>query len=319
MSPASYWCAARLRNGFSVALCYTQLVRRLIINADDFGLTKGVDRGIARGHEEGLITSTTLMANAGAFGDAVEAVAKLNGTSRRFSIGCHVVLMDGEPLLAADHVGSLLGEGGRFRDSLLAFAGQSLRGRLKAEEIEAEASAQMRKIASAGIRLSHFDAHKHAHMFPAVLKPLLRAARSCGVGAVRNPFAPLKPLAFAHLARRPHLWKRYSEVRVLRGWERQFRELVAREGMATTDGTFGIVVTGALDLALFEAIVGCMPEGTWEFCCHPGYNDDDLGRVRTRLRESRERELDVLTSDAAREVLERHGVELISYWELQGK
>jgi predicted glycoside hydrolase/deacetylase ChbG (UPF0249 family) len=87
--------------------------------------------------------------------------------------------------------------------------------------------------------------------------------------------------------------------------------------MATTDGTFGIVSTGALDWELFRAIIGCIPEGTWELCCHPGYADAGLARVRTRLRAARDREREVLTSPAARAALEEHGIELISYWELQ--
>jgi predicted glycoside hydrolase/deacetylase ChbG (UPF0249 family) len=295
-------------------------VRRLIINADDFGLTPGVNRGILRTHDGGVVTSTTLMANAAAFEDAAQ-LARAHG-DRGFGIGCHLVLIDGEPLLAAEQVRSLIesnnGDGEvEFRRSLTSFAAQAVRGRLNAVEIEAEAEAQFQKIQSAGIELSHFDAHKHAHLFPSVLKPVLRAARKCGVRAVRNPFAPVKPLAFAHLLRRPHLWKRYSEVRILRGFAQRFHELVVAEDMITTDGTFGIVVTGALDAKLFDAIIGCIPEGTWELCCHPGCNDAELERIRTRLRESREQEMDVLTSAAARETIERRGVELITYWNLQ--
>ena len=126
----------------------------------------------------------------------------------------------------------------------------------------------------------------------------------------------MKPLALAHLLRRPRLWKRYSEVIGLRRLLDGFRRAVQEEQMITTDGTFGIVATGALDQRLFDAIVGSIPEGTWEFVCHPGYNDVELGRVRTRLRESRVRELRVLTSDAARTALERHGVELVSWKQL---
>jgi predicted glycoside hydrolase/deacetylase ChbG (UPF0249 family) len=62
--------------------------------------------------------------------------------------------------------------------------------------------------------------------------------------------------------------------------------------------------------------MGCLPEGTWEFVCHPGYNDKDLDGVQTRLRGSRETEREVLTSPAAREILEKQGVELISYDQL---
>ncbi len=301
-------------------------MRRLIINADDLGLTKGVNRGILDGHAGGLITSTTLMANSQAFQDAVALVSELP----QLSVGCHVVLLDGSPLSPPDQVKTLVRRGprkapplavqnchhARFRDSLLDFAAATVLGRIRAEEIEREATMQFQKIQNAGIKLSHYDTHKHAHLFPGVLKPLLRAARACGIRALRNPFAPVKPLAFAHLMRRPVLWKRYSEVKVLRGMEERFRELVDQAGMVTTDGSFGVVSTGALDAKLFRCIVAAIPEGTWEFVCHPGYNDAELASVRTRLRASRERELQVLTSPESREVLKEYGVELISFRDL---
>jgi len=290
-------------------------VRRLIVNADDFGLTSGVNRAIVEAHQRGIVTSATLMANGRAFDQAAE----LARTVPHLSLGCHVVLVDGEPLLPAPQVPTLLAADGqqqRFRNSIGEVAAAALRGRIDPAQVEAESTAQMRKLQSAGLALSHFDTHKHAHMFPAILRPLLRAARACGVRALRNPFAPLKPLAFAHLLRRPRLWKRYSEVTALRRLLDRFRSAVQEEQMLTTDGTFGIVATGALDHKLFDAIVGSIPEGTWEFVCHPGYNDSELDAVRTRLRQSRAQELQVLTSEAAREALQRHGVELISWKQL---
>jgi hopanoid biosynthesis associated protein HpnK len=289
-------------------------VRRLIINADDLGLTPGVNRAVAEAASEGVVTSTTLMANGPAFADAL---ARLRNP--RLSVGCHVVLVDGQPLLARERVSTLMASraSNDFRRGFAGLALAALRGRLDPAQLEAEAAAQMQKIHAAGVRLSHFDTHKHVHLLPAVLRPVLRAARQCGVRAVRNPFAPIKPLAFAHLARRPHLWTRYTEVKILRGWAAAFRRIVQDEGLVTTDGTFGIVTTGALDLALFRAIIASIPEGTWEFVCHPGYNDGDLAGVRTRLRASRERELQVLTCCAARELLQQHGIELISYGDLR--
>jgi chitin disaccharide deacetylase len=290
-------------------------VRRLIVNADDFGFTAGINRAIVEAHAHGIVTSSTLMANGKAFEDAV----RLAQSAPRLSIGCHVVLIDGEPVLDAKLLPSITSaraSGARFRDGLRSFAARALAGRLDAGEIEAEASAQIRKLQSNGIRVSHLDTHKHTHLFPPVLQSLLRAARACGVQAIRNPFGPRKPLKSSELLTRPSLWTRYAEVRILRTLAAKFRDSASRENFATPDGTLGIVVTGALDEKLFRGIAAIMPEGTWEFVCHPGYNDDDLKSANTRLRASRETELRVLTMPEARQLLLQQGIELISYREL---
>ena len=291
------------------------LARRLIINADDFGLTPGVNRAIMEAHQHGLVTSATLMASAAAFEDAVQ-LARANP---KLSVGCHVVLLDGIPVSPPAAIPTLLEknqERPRLRDKLLPFVSAALRGRVSRDEIAREIEAQIGKIQATGLQLTHLDTHKHTHLFPSIFKPLLEVASKLGIRAVRNPFAPIKPLAFAHLARRPRLWTRYSEVKILRHFAEDFRKEVMARGMVTTDGSLGVVVTGALDQSLFESIMGCIPEGTWEFVCHPGYNDADLGQVRTRLRQSRVAELEVLTSSAARGAIAKHGIELISYRDL---
>lgn len=293
-------------------------VRRLIINADDFGLTLGVNRAIAECHQRGVVASATLMATGAALTDA----AGLATGMPKLSVGCHVVLVDGVPMLPAGEVPSLAcaQAGTAFSPTLGGFLRRVAAGRFAEEEIEAEATAQFQKLQGAGVTISHFDTHKHTHIFPTVLRPLLRAARTCGIRAVRNPFVPSRPLAFEELRGRPFLWKRYLQVRALRRFLPAFQELVVEHGMVAPDGCLGVMETGFLDETLFAAMVrtlcDALPEGTWEMVCHPGYNDAGLAGVRTRLRESRERELRVLTSAGAREVLERGGVELISYGEL---
>jgi chitin disaccharide deacetylase len=286
-------------------------LRRLIINADDFGFTSGVNRAIIEAHTRGIVTSSTLMANGPAFGEAVE-MAK---ASPDLSVGCHVVLIDGEPVLDPSRI-STITDSRRFRDRLKTFAARALTGRMNAREIEAEASAQIQKIQSAGIAVSHVDTHKHTHIFPQILRPLLRAARDCGMRALRNPFGPRFPLRSSQLLTRPDLWTRFAEIRILSRFAGQFRRAVDREGFLTPDGTLGIEVTGSLDETLFQAIARSIPDGTWEFVCHPGYNDAELATAKTRLRESRELELRVLTMPAAREILTREGVQLTSYREL---
>jgi hopanoid biosynthesis associated protein HpnK len=286
-------------------------LRRLIINADDFGFTRGVNRAIVETHTRGIVTSSTLMANGRAFSEA----AQLAKASPGLSVGCHVVLIDGEPVLDGSTI-STITDSHRFRDGLKTFAMRALTGRMNAGEIETEAKAQIQKVQSAGIAVSHVDTHKHTHIFPQILRPLLRAARDCGVRALRNPFGPRFPLRSSQLLTRPNLWMRFAEVRVLRRFAGQFRRTVDREGFVTPDGTLGIEVTGTLDENLFHAIARSLPDGTWEFVCHPGYNDADLKAATTRLRESRELELRVLTMPAAREVLAQEGVQLISYRDL---
>jgi predicted glycoside hydrolase/deacetylase ChbG (UPF0249 family) len=103
---------------------------------------------------------------------------------------------------------------------------------------------------------------------------------------------------------------------LLRNLASRFRKAAKEAGVITPDGTLGIVVTGTLDEQLFRLIIEKLPEGTWEFVCHPGYNDADLDGVRTRLRESREQELRVLKSPETRDLLARSGIELISYRDL---
>ena len=294
--------------------CYTRSVRRLIVNADDFGFTSGVNRAIAEAHTKGVVTSSTLMATGKTFAEAVQ----LARTMPRLSVGCHVVLIDGEPASSGERLSTLIAQNGssQFRDNLKSFAVRALAGRVDAVEIETEAHAQIQKLQSAGVAVSHFDTHKHTHLFPSILAPLLRAASACGIRALRNPFGPRLPLRSTQLLARPSLWTRFAEMRILGRFAAKFRATVNREGFITPDGTLGIEVTGTLDETLFRAISRSMPEGTWEFVCHPGYHDSDLDNARTRLRASREIELRVLTLPDARELLGREGIELISYREL---
>ncbi len=278
----------------------------LIVNADDFGLTSGVNRAILEAHTRGIVTSTTLMAKGNAFADAVRIAQQ----APQLSIGCHVVLVDGTPATDPKIVPTLADGNGRFRRGLADFAISCMRGKINPDEIEAETTAQIRILQSAGITVSHVDTHKHTHLFPQVLAPLLKAAKACGVHAIRNP---VEPIPLRRVARQPLLWKRWSQVRTLNRIAHRFRESVRDAGMITPDGTLGIVMTGMMDERLLEGTLDRIPDGTWELVCHPGYDDDDLARAGTRLRASRAQELAVLSAPAARELLEKHEIKLLSY------
>lgn len=286
-------------------------MRRLIINADDFGLTSGVNRGILESHRNGVVTSSTLMACGARFDQAVELARQ----APRLSVGCHVVMVDGSPTLNADQVSSLTATKGSapcFRDSLISFACLAAAGRLDQGQIEEEVAAQIQKLQSVGVTVSHLDSHKHTHMFPVVLRGMLRAAKNCGVRAIRNPF---EPLVFAKVGS----WRRQFQLKILQRYRAGFREKLARADMVTPDGCVGIAATGGLTLEAFQALIEKLPEGTWEFVSHPGYVDLELGEIKTRLRTSREKELAILTSEAAKEALQRAQIELISYRDLAAR
>ena len=263
---------------------------RLIINADDFGLTSGVNRAVAELHQAGLLTSATLMARAQATADAIE----ISLATPSLGVGCHVVLLDGEPVLSPQSEIPNLADPitGRFRPSLIPFLGAVHRywPRMAAspmnKEIEGEAAAQISLLQNRGIRLTHIDTHKHVHMFPAVLRPVLRAARAAGIRTVRNPFEPAWSLHATQGA--PRL--RRVQVSLLRRLQSSFHRIVAEEGFTTTAGAIGVLATGSLNAATIASLLRQLPRGTWELVTHPGYNDADLADVHTRLRASRDTE-----------------------------
>lgn len=142
---------------------------RLIINADDFGLTRGVNHAVEELHRAGALTSTTLMATGPAFDDAVE-VAHANPT---LGVGCHIVLTDGLPVSTPESIPSLIGPDGKsFRPSLIDFLQALLRGKIREEDIRREALAQIQKLQGVGIKPTHLDTHKHTHLFPAICRPI---------------------------------------------------------------------------------------------------------------------------------------------------
>jgi hopanoid biosynthesis associated protein HpnK len=290
-------------------------VRQLIVNADDFGLTAGVNRAIIETHSGGIVSSATLMASGAAFGDAVEQAR----AAPTLSVGCHVVLVDGAPVSAPGAVDTLLAirsaEPDKFYSRLSAVAARAVFGGFDPDQLVEEIAAQIRTIQSAGVELTHLDTHKHTHVFPEILGALLRAARICGVPAIRNPFVPAAAVGATQFAGQPRLWKRYGQVRMLRSFAGQFRAKVRRAGLAAPDGIVGVVETGSFTTSLLRQALTNLPEGTWELVCHPGYDDADLRTARTRLIESRDQERRLLMSEELRTFLDEQKIQLTSYRE----
>ena len=277
-----------------------------------------MNRAIVETHRDGVVSSATLMASANeaAFREAVEMARGLPG----LSVGCHVVLVDGAPVSPPGAVDTLLairsGEPENFYSSLSAFAARATMGGFDREQLVLEITAQIRKIQATGIEVSHLDSHKHTHIFPEILRAMLRAAKICGVRAIRSPFVPMKAIMAQHFAARRALLKRYGQVRILNTFAGNFRRQTSRAGLRAPDGVIGVIETGSMDGILLRQALEGLPEGTWELVCHPGYVDDDLRAVRTRLVESREQERSLLTSPELKEFLERQKIGVVSYREL---
>ncbi|HYE76027.1 MAG TPA: ChbG/HpnK family deacetylase, partial [Blastocatellia bacterium] len=156
-------------------------MKQLIVNADDFGITTGVNRAIIEGHQHGIITSTTLMVNMPGFNEAVQ-LAKANP---KLGVGLHFNITQGQPIASKEKIRSLLNSKLEFTGTSTALAQRSILGRLKSAEIEIELRAQIEKALAAGIKPTHLDSHKHAHALPQVFEVLARVLPEYGIGAVR--------------------------------------------------------------------------------------------------------------------------------------
>jgi predicted glycoside hydrolase/deacetylase ChbG (UPF0249 family) len=286
------------------------MAARLILNADDFGLTHGVNRAIRELHQAGALTSATLMATGAAFDDAV-AIAHAHPT---LGVGLHVVLTDGLPVSRPASIPTLLGPDGKsLRPSLLDFLQALLRGKISEIEIEREALAQLHKLQRAGIPVTHLDTHKHTHLFPQVTRPLLRIAETNSIRAIRNPFEHPWSLSLGH---GPHL--RRLQVHLLRGLRTRFERhrQTRTASVHTTDGTLGVSATGSLNPATLRQLLAAMPDGLWELVCHPGYNDAELAGIPTRLRSHREIELNALLTELPKRLSLPNPPQLIHYGNL---
>ena len=271
--------------------------KRLVVNADDFGFTRDVNEGILEAHRRGILTSTTLMAN----GEAADHAVQMAAGAPALDIGCHLVLVGGRSLV----------DGSEQPRSLAALAARLAVGRVK---VHAEFDAQVRHIVEAGIRPSHLDTHKHTHLLPEVLEAVARVSRDYAIPWVRRPFdLPLPREVSREVGAATRL-----RSRLLGAMEGRFSRVLAGHGCRSTEHFSGIQVTGRLGTSQLVALIRALPEGTTELMCHPGYCRAELRGGHTRLKESRERELEALTSQEARAALAECGVALVSFRDLEG-
>ena len=281
------------------------------MNADDLGWTAGVNRGIAEAHRNGIVTSASLMANGAEFADGAELARNTAG----LGVGVHLNLSDGGPITAREAVPSLLNNAGEFDggpDALLLKI--ATRG-LAMREVETEWEAQIAKVRAAGIEPTHLDGHKHVHMLPGLFEIALRLAKRHGIGAIRvsHEASNLRSALSAGELRASVVLKQGVQARGLKLLARDAREQADRAGISTADHFCGIAQTGELTKEGVTRLLRSLPEGTTELMCHPGYADEALRKSATRLQESREKEVEILTDTNIRNLVASQGIRLIDY------
>jgi predicted glycoside hydrolase/deacetylase ChbG (UPF0249 family) len=262
----------------------------LVVNADDLGLTIGVNDGIFRAHDRGILTSASLMANAPAAANAIRGLRNRPA----LGIGVHLTLVDGAPTLPPDRVPTLVGDDGRFRTSWKPFIVACLLGRVSMQDIERELTAQIECVAFEGIKVTHLDAHKHVHVYPPVFEVVVRLAERFRVPVVRVPY------------------ERTMADLPLLGWAQRDYRLAASRGIATPQFV-GRKMTGVMTADALASAVRRLPPGQTELMVHPGYIDDALRRMPTRLLASRETEVELLTSTAIDRLIAAEYIHLVPH------
>jgi chitin disaccharide deacetylase len=272
--------------------------RKLIINADDYGLSRGVNTGIIEAAETGSVTSASMMVNLPGFDDSVASARSCPS----LSLGLHLNLTTGKPLTAAPTLTRR--KTGQFYPLPLLIARASL-GRVDSSEVARECAAQIDRMVQVGIRPTHLDSHRHVHAHPSLWPPVLEAASSRGLSNVRVPTEPM-------WANRRD-WKATLKKTGLLMSSRISRRRVEHNAPIHF---FGLSLQGGSSFAarLF-ALIPKLPAGTTELMTHPGYADAELSE-HDGYTWQREEELRVLCSKDLRDLLLRHGIELVSFGSL---
>jgi chitin disaccharide deacetylase len=267
-------------------------LKQLVVNADDFGFTRDVNRGIVKAHTDGILTAATLMANGDAFDDALR-LARQNPS---LDIGCHLVLIGGRSLSDATRALPVT-----VRELVQAV----LLHRLNPYN---ELRAQVEKILAAGIGPTHLDTHKHTHLLPQVLDAVVRLSEEFSIRWVRRPF----DFPLSGSSQGVPMLKRLTSgsLQLVRNG---FHARLARHGCRTTDHFAGFQLTGRFRSQELEMLFRHLPEGSTEFMCHPGFCTEELRATRTRLKESREQELNALIDPAVKRTLREENVQVVNY------
>lgn len=234
--------------------------RRLIVTADDFGLTTSVNEAVERAVTDGILTSASLMVSAQAATDAVVRARRLP----KLAVGLHLVVIEGAPCLPPDLIPDLIGSDGRFpSDQFRLGVEYFFRPAIK-RQLAAEIRAQFEAFRATGLTLDHANAHKHMHLHPTVGRMMIDIGREYGLRAIRVPAEPV-------VAGGP---ARTLGDRILARWCGVLRRQARHAGLITNDHVLGLGWTGHMTLERTQALLDALPPGLTELYFHPAINHD---------------------------------------------
>lgn len=273
--------------------------RLLIVNADDYGLTERISSGILRGHRDGIVTSTSVLA----LGPAYPKVAPWLEDVPTLGVGVHLAAVgEDPPLLSAAEIPTLVDHRGHLHHSYKNLLARMIAGRVDADDLKREFTAQLDSVLEVGVPIGHLDAHQHLHLWPPVGAVVLALACRYEIPAVRVPhYRGISPLAVGVTVLGRHLARRARTVGL----------------RYPRDGT-GIEVSGKLDHANLQTILTRLAAHgapSLELTVHPG-EPDDPDRHRYDWDYHWPDELEALTSDAAHRAVTRLGFTLATYADL---
>jgi len=269
---------------------------RVVINADDLGMTRAISQGIVEAHIHGIVTSASLMATTPWAGDGAAEAARCPD----LGVGVHLTLTCGKPTASPTEVSSLVDGNGRML-GLRRFLARWATGKIKPQHLETELKAQVRRALDLGIRPTHLDSHHHLHLLPVILQIVLGLATEYGIGTVRFPrrwrFRP------RHVHELRNLLIRALSV------ENRRRRLLGGK-LRSADQLWILSPGGRKPLwALYHKAFNGVHGGLHEFVCHPGFNSQELEEMDSYTL-GREAELAALRCPELRDIVRRRGIRL---------
>lgn len=271
---------------------------RLIVHADDFGLSAAVNRAVLAGHVNGIVTSTSIMAGGDAFDDAVSLVSRCPS----LDVGVHLTLTEQRPV--ANSVPSLVDSEGRFAPHATRFATRYLRGEVALADVRTELDAQIRRVREHGIAPTHLDGHQHVHVLPGIARIVAQLANEHGIRSVRVPAERLR----GYMLKDPSRLKRVAEQLAIGA----LCALGPLAPLRRVDHFVGFYFGGRLSEDNLRTVLEHLPGGeTVELMCHPGLEDPTSPYGHWGY--SWAAETAALTSPGIRALLAERGVRLIGY------